>query len=455
MCDGSRPPLALPYREFDVNEYKTVSSLATADITISATSTSGDKLLCMSIATAPQASIHENSEWGCSGSGDPVAGACYEGSAGALGVTETVKVNLKKYSTGAGSMDLAGTGIKGFTCTDHSFTKSGQDVSADLSDCLPDGVTVPALKYCSDSDTIAVTVKDAAVPLPISTTLKKVTCASTAVTGNFVQGGALSLSWKDCGDASTKGTVSSLTPTSLTLGQNTKVTGAGSITEDVSGGQIVFGVKAGIISQSFPGDLCSPKTLTLPLGVGTVTYDGIKCPLAAGAVSVPVDIMLSSALPSSLATADITIGATSTSGDKLLCMAISTAPQASAHEDAEWGCSGSEDPAAGACYEGSAGALGVTETVKVNLKTYSTGAGSMDLTGTGIKGFTCTDHSFTKSGQDVSADLSDCLPDGVTVPALKYCSDSDTIAVTVKDAAVPLPISTTLKKVSCVSTIVV
>jgi legumain len=123
----------------------------------------------------------DDAEWGCSGSGDPVAATCYEGSAGALGVKETVKVNLKKYTTGAGSMDLVGTGIKGFTCSDHSFTKSGQDVSVDLGDCLPTGVTVPKLKYCSDSDTIAVTVKDSAVPLPISTTLKKVACSSTVV----------------------------------------------------------------------------------------------------------------------------------------------------------------------------------------------------------------------------------------------------------------------------------
>ena len=39
---------------------------------------------------------------------------------------------------------------------------------------------------------------------------------------NFVQGGTLSLNWKDCGDASTKGKVTGLTPTSLTLGQKTR-----------------------------------------------------------------------------------------------------------------------------------------------------------------------------------------------------------------------------------------
>lgn len=114
----------------------------------------------------------------CSGSADPVASTCYEGAAGALGLKETVKVNLKKYETGAGSMDLAGTGIKGFTCSDHAFTKSSQDITVDLTDCLPAGITVPAVKYCSDSDTITVTVKDKAVPLPITATLKKVACGA-------------------------------------------------------------------------------------------------------------------------------------------------------------------------------------------------------------------------------------------------------------------------------------
>merc|ERR1711972_747808 len=67
----------------------------------------------------------------------------------------------------------------GFTCADHAFTKSGQAITTDLSDCLPSGVTVPSVKYCSDSDTITVTVKDKVVPLPITATLKKVSCAAS------------------------------------------------------------------------------------------------------------------------------------------------------------------------------------------------------------------------------------------------------------------------------------
>merc|ERR1712232_272143 len=107
------------------------------------------------------------------------ADVCYKGAAGIGPAMETVKVDLKKYAGGKGTLDLTGSGIKDFTCAKHSFSKSGQDVNVDLSDCLPDGATVPSVKYCSDSDTIAVTVKDKTVPLPITATLTKVACSST------------------------------------------------------------------------------------------------------------------------------------------------------------------------------------------------------------------------------------------------------------------------------------
>merc|ERR1711865_757202 len=111
--------------------------------------------------------------------------------------------------------------------------------------------------------------------------LAAVLALGTAGAESFVQGGTLSLNWKDCGDASTKGKVSGLTPTSLTLGKKTRVSGAGSVTEDVSAGKIAISMKASIISKTYSGDVCKAQTFTLPLGVGSITYDGVKCPLAA------------------------------------------------------------------------------------------------------------------------------------------------------------------------------
>merc|ERR1712217_847756 len=111
-------------------------------------------------------------EASCTGSADPGAGVCYQ----AKELGETVKVDLKSYAGGKGTLSIAGSGLISFTCADHQFTKTGQDIVADLSDCLPDGITLESVKYCSDSDSVAVTVKDKKVPLPIKTTAKKVPC---------------------------------------------------------------------------------------------------------------------------------------------------------------------------------------------------------------------------------------------------------------------------------------
>merc|ERR1712084_52122 len=173
----------------------------------------------------------------------------------------------------------------------------GQEIIPDISDCLPSVVTVKKVEYCSDQDTIAVTVADTKIPIPVTATLKKVTC-----------------------------------PTELV-----------------------------------------PAT-----------------------------------------------------------------------------CTGSADPpAAPLCYEGSAGALGLKEDVKAKLVSYASGKGTMDLTGSGIETISCVGKSFTKKGQEITPDISDCLPKLVTVQKVEYCSDQDTIAVTVKDTKVPIPVTATLSKVAC------
>jgi len=144
---------------------------------------------------------------------------------------------------------------------------------------------------------------------------------------DFVKGGTLKLNWKDCGDASTHGKVSGLKPETLTLGQKTTVTGSGNVNEQVTGGALAIQMKAGIISKTFNGDVCAAKTFHLPLGTGSITWDGLRCPVAAGAVDVPTEIQLSGSLPASLAKAEITIKATAPSGDNLLCMEIDTQPE--------------------------------------------------------------------------------------------------------------------------------
>jgi C1A family cysteine protease len=118
----------------------------------------------------------------CTGTADPTitSDTCYSGSAGALGLKEIVTVTIHDFANAAGHVDVIGSGIEEITCKGKAVTKSGQDLTADLADCLPSAVAITSLKYCSDSDEISVTVKDKSVPIPVSATLKKVDCASVS-----------------------------------------------------------------------------------------------------------------------------------------------------------------------------------------------------------------------------------------------------------------------------------
>merc|ERR1711933_202986 len=110
----------------------------------------------------------------CSGDADPDVSSprCYHGSGGALGLTENVDVKISDLAGASGHIDVAGDGIESFTCSNKIFSKAGQAIETDLSDCAPKGISITKINYCSDQDTIRVTVKDDSVPLPVSATLK-------------------------------------------------------------------------------------------------------------------------------------------------------------------------------------------------------------------------------------------------------------------------------------------
>merc|ERR1719409_2383571 len=137
----------------------------------------------------------------------------------------------------------------------------------------------------------------------------------------------LKLSWSDCGDASTKVKIASFTPSTLTLGQKTTMTGTGNLGEDVA--DATFDLEmTGAIGKlvSCKGDASAAKTCSLPLGTGSLTFDAMTFPLKAGSTNVNVDIALSSAVPASLQTTETKCTASSSSGDKLFCIDIKSAP---------------------------------------------------------------------------------------------------------------------------------
>merc|ERR1719336_1331379 len=141
------------------------------------------------------------------------------------------------------------------------------------------------------------------------------------------EGGTLKLNWSDCGDSSTHGHITALTPDTVTLGAKTSLTGKGSIDEDVQGASYKVGAKAGGIPVfSHSGDACKPDTIKLPLGLGEIAFKGFSCPLKAGAAELDLDLTLSANIPAKMAKTDISLTAAASSGDKVLCVDIKTSP---------------------------------------------------------------------------------------------------------------------------------
>jgi len=145
-----------------------------------------------------------------------------------------------------------------------------------------------------------------------------------------IQGGTLKVGFSSCGDSSYHGKVTSLSPQTMTIGQKTHMTGKGSVDETVTGGTFTITMKVGWFTRNYDGDFCQSKTFSLPAGLGTVTWNGMKCPASPGDVAVGVDVQMSSMIPSSMSYATIEAKASASNGDKLICMQIKTAPAESA-----------------------------------------------------------------------------------------------------------------------------
>merc|ERR1712146_201053 len=102
--------------------------------------------------------------------------------------------------------------------------------------------------------------------------------------GVDLKGGVIKLDWSDCGDAATHGHITSLTPSTLTIGTKTSISGKGSIDEAVQGATYKVTAKAlGVTVFSHTGDACKPDTIKLPAGAGEIDVKGF-CPLKSGAV---------------------------------------------------------------------------------------------------------------------------------------------------------------------------
>merc|ERR1711881_185668 len=123
-------------------------------------------------------------------------------------------------------------------------------------------------------------------------------------------------------------------PTSITLGQKTTMTGTGDLSEAVDGATFDL-TMTGAIGQLLhcSGDASVSKTCSLPLGTGSLTFEAMKFPIAAGKVPVNVDIDLSSSLPTALAKTKTITKATAKNSDKLFCIEIDSASASSKQDE--------------------------------------------------------------------------------------------------------------------------
>merc|ERR1712034_73153 len=123
------------------------------------------------------------------------------------------------------------------------------------------------------------------------------------------------------------GGITSVSPTTLTLGTKTGVSGKGSVDEAISGATYkVVGKALGITVFTHSGDACKAETITLPGGTGTIDTKGFKCPISAGPVELDFDVNLSKNIPASLTRVTIDVTVTASSNDKALCVQIKTSP---------------------------------------------------------------------------------------------------------------------------------
>merc|ERR1712072_1185691 len=80
-------------------------------------------------------------------------------------------------------------------------------------------------------------------------------------------------------------------------------------------------------------------------GVGSISWDGLTCPQAAGDMSIGFKVELSSAIPASLASATIKMTAVDQDSEDLLCVNVQT----KAAEDKQGNCDGAACPAVCDC----------------------------------------------------------------------------------------------------------
>jgi hypothetical protein len=129
--------------------------------------------------------------------------------------------------------------------------------------------------------------------------------------------------WKDCTPAGSPGKISKvdIVPSQPTKGAKFLITGHGTINETVASGKYTLTIDLGGIPVfTHTGDGCKPDHVVLPLGMGTIDFDGLTCPVKAGSVTVQLATTIAKTAPSGKYTASVK--AQDASSTEILCAEV-------------------------------------------------------------------------------------------------------------------------------------
>lgn len=96
--------------------------------------------------------------------------------------------------------------------------------------------------------------------------------------------------------------------------------GTGTIDETLTAGTFTVVATYMGLDVTFKGDACAAKKFTLPLGLGSVTWAGMDCPVAAGTVTQTIDFKTASVVPAVLAKIDVKSTAYDQNGESITCL---------------------------------------------------------------------------------------------------------------------------------------
>ena len=149
-------------------------------------------------------------------------------------------------------------------------------------------------------------------------------------------GDTLTLTWKDCGDASTLAKVTDVAPLTVTLGETTTISGSGDLSKTVAGGTFSLGMTglggAQLVNpKKCKGDASQSASCKVglgPISVGTMAYGGVTFPVAAGHVDglVKDALTLAKGIPDFATKTTTTLKVADTDGTPMICVEIFSAP---------------------------------------------------------------------------------------------------------------------------------